>query len=296
MITPISALASSSRMSTLRNLLFQKGGHFSGYAGDTNPGVLFEGVKRQLAILLTNNSTDIYQTRYLRWYADEREILFEQLEYQVIERNLYRKSFPKVSNRLAKSVIQKIQSFKPGVIIDKDLPVKFYYHRAFIYWLKAFSFKPFFYNERDQSDISSNQMKVFGVDQESDMKAIVAILNSTTYYFYTSIYSDCRNIRRGDVSNYKYGLDKIDNEVHERLVELTDKLSKDLKSNSVRREINSSRTGRVHYDEFYIKLSKPIIDEIDKTLSDHYDFSDAELDYIINYDIKYRLGSELEDE
>ena len=41
------------------------------------------------------------------------------------------------------------------------------------------------------------------------------------------------------------------------------------------------------------KLSKPIIDEIDKVLANHYGFTDEELDFIINYDIKYRMGDEL---
>ena len=38
--------------------------------------------------------------------------------------------------------------------------------------------------------------------------------------------------------------------------------------------------------------SKLIIDEIDSTLAPHYNFSDEELDFIINYDVKYRLGSD----
>ena len=44
--------------------------------------------------------------------------------------------------------------------------------------------------------------------------------------------------------------------------------------------------------------SKPIIDEIDAALARHYGFTPEELDFIINYDIKYRLGrdSETEDE
>ena len=47
------------------------------------------------------------------------------------------------------------------------------------------------------------------------------------------------------------------------------------------------------YDEFYPKLSKPIIDEIDHVLAKHYGFTDEELDFIINYDIKYRMGDAL---
>ena len=37
-------------------------------------------------------------------------------------------------------------------------------------------------------------------------------------------------------------------------------------------------------------LSQPIIDEIDYVLAEHYGFTDEELDFIINYDIKYRMG------
>ncbi len=40
------------------------------------------------------------------------------------------------------------------------------------------------------------------------------------------------------------------------------------------------------------KYSKPIIDEIDRVLAQHYGFTDEELDFIINYDIKYRMGKD----
>jgi len=37
------------------------------------------------------------------------------------------------------------------------------------------------------------------------------------------------------------------------------------------------------------------IGEIDKVLAKHYGFTPEELDFIINYDIKYRTGKELEE-
>ena len=43
------------------------------------------------------------------------------------------------------------------------------------------------------------------------------------------------------------------------------------------------------------KIGTPHIDEIDGVLARHYGFTDEELDYIINYDIKYRLGDVLVD-
>jgi len=42
------------------------------------------------------------------------------------------------------------------------------------------------------------------------------------------------------------------------------------------------------------KESKIHPDEIDWVLADHYGFTDEELDFIINYDIKYRMGRDAE--
>ena len=61
-------------------------------------------------------------------------------------------------------------------------------------------------------------------------------------------------------------------------------------SNPNVRVYNYKTTGRVEYDEFYMKLSKTFIDEIDRVLAKHYGFTKEELDFIINYDIKYRMG------
>ena len=43
-------------------------------------------------------------------------------------------------------------------------------------------------------------------------------------------------------------------------------------------------------------MSKPIFNEIDRVLAAHYGFTDEELDFIINYDIKYRMGRDAENE
>ena len=40
----------------------------------------------------------------------------------------------------------------------------------------------------------------------------------------------------------------------------------------------------------------PQLDEIDKVLAEHYGFTEEELDCIINYDIKYRMGKDLQED
>ena len=77
------------------------------------------------------------------------------------------------------------------------------------------------------------------------------------------------------------------------LVGLSRELEEDLNNNKETLVVNSRTCGTVESFVFRKKYSKPIIDKIDKVLAKHYDFTEEELDFIINYDIKYRMGDEL---
>ena len=67
-------------------------------------------------------------------------------------------------------------------------------------------------------------------------------------------------------------------------------LMKDFCDNSKMLEMRYEKLGKMTIQCIYPKFSKPIIDEIDRVLAQHYGFTDEELDFIINYDIKYRMG------
>ena len=66
--------------------------------------------------------------------------------------------------------------------------------------------------------------------------------------------------------------------------------------NSLFVERNDKRAGKLRIQSFQPRLSKPVIDKIDKSIYKHYGFTEEELDFIINYDIKYRMGDELNEE
>ena len=57
-----------------------------------------------------------------------------------------------------------------------------------------------------------------------------------------------------------------------------------------------SITGTISYEQFRPRLAKLVIDEIDTVPAGHYGFTAEELDFILNYDIKYRLGRSTENE
>ena len=67
----------------------------------------------------------------------------------------------------------------------------------------------------------------------------------------------------------------------------------DIQANSEMLTINYRTMGNLRIHSTYPRLSKAIIDQIDRVLAKHYGFTDEELDFIINYDIKYRMGREV---
>ena len=69
-------------------------------------------------------------------------------------------------------------------------------------------------------------------------------------------------------------------------------LIRNLESTATRKLITTSQGHAIEFDELNAARSKLKIDQIDCILAKHYGFTDEELDYIINYDIKYRMGAE----
>ena len=75
-----------------------------------------------------------------------------------------------------------------------------------------------------------------------------------------------------------------------RFSQLAEEFLNDLEAHSVvriRKRADGSEHREINYN---VAESKPIVDKIDRVLAEHYGFTEEELDFIINYDIKYRMG------
>ena len=84
--------------------------------------------------------------------------------------------------------------------------------------------------------------------------------------------------------------DNIEQRLLPALAETIGEYIADLRRNSTMFVRNQKKTGRTETQSFKVQKSKPIIDRIDRVLAPHYGFTDEELDFIINYDIKCRMG------
>ena len=130
----------------------------------------------------------------------------------------------------------------------------------------------------------SSEYKTFYFEDASQRNAFISLMNSSLFFYYWEAISDCWHITNRELNEFKCNLQSLNNIVSS----LADKLENDL-------EIKKVYVGTVQTDyEYYHKKSKSIIDEIDIVLAEHYSFTEEELDFIINYNIKYRMGKELE--
>ena len=120
---------------------------------------------------------------------------------------------------------------------------------------------------------------------------LMAALNSNLFWWYYSTNYDMFNLTDSNIFDFSLCYDK-ENDVGK----YSEQLENDLDKNKTTSIVNKSSGGTNQSFAYQKKLSKPIIDEIDKVLAKHYGFTDEELDFIINYDIKYRMGDELNEE
>jgi len=100
--------------------------------------------------------------------------------------------------------------------------------------------------------------------------------------------SDCEHINDALVRAFKIPTTWKDDDWSD----LEHRLAQSLKEHSTRKTINTKQGHRIEYDELDASRSKSVCDEIDRVLGRHYDLTEEELDFIMNYDIKYRMGAD----
>jgi len=294
MIVAHSAICTD-RMATVQELLTSKENRcwISTYA--IRPSKLFVGVDQRLAIYLLQRSrlqqNATFSTNYFRWHEKYRPFLFHCIEYSTLSDALSSGSIPKLGSASDQRIWQILRRVKKlgTAISPTNTQNGVYFHNAPRYWIRAMDFAPYFWNERDGEKLSS-QVKVLCFDNLLEAAAVTAVLNSSLFYWWFIVHSDCRHLNLREIQSFPLGLRDMSDALKRDLSKVKDKLMKDYKQNSQRKKAHYQTTGDVAYDEFYPGKSKLILDQIDKLLAAHYGFNAEELDYIMNYDIKYRLG------
>ena len=282
------------RMIPLQNLFLEKNQSAWFLTFDDRPAKLFADLQHiRAAIFLTSpNSSELLAAAYRRWNAAARSAIFEYVTLGSIANHVLPGVFPKIGEQRGRKILDKLAGasklanfLAPANVSDHAC----HYHNAPQYWIRATDFVPYFWNERD-GEKQSDHVKTLRLQTDDHAVAVCAMLNSSLFYWWFIAYSACRNVDLGDIKKFPFNPGSVSKKHLHKLQSVNKKLMADYLRNAERKEATYRTTGRVAYDEFHPGLSKPIIDEIDCVFAEHYGLTDSELDYIINYDIKYRMG------
>ena len=280
------------RMMPLQRLYANQSQHVWFSTFDDRPSKLFDGLEHIRATIAINEigagSAAIKTTKYNRWLTEARPHLFRSIFYFEPTAWVFKGAIPKVGDQISLSIIEKLSKSEPLSVSQGGESV-IYFHNAPQYWIRAMNFQPYFWNERDGEQIST-QVKPLYFETDRAAQSVCSALNSTLFYWWFIALSDCRHLNMREIDRFPLGLQRMSRENTGKLERLCGQLMNDYQKHANRKDCVYKTTGRVIYDEYFPRFSKTIIDEIDAVIAQHFSLSDEELDYIQNFDLKYRVG------
>jgi hypothetical protein len=289
MIVPL-ALVSTQRMRPIQELL--ESGRCVWYANYSwRPGKLFDVVNRALTIFLAAPGLrpSTYSTNYQRWTAADRVGLFERVSYTEVPRS--RESFwvPKLGEVIERTILTKVLNSdrRVGHFAGDGQGRVFYRTTGGLYWKVFTDFSPGF-RLNGKAGHSSRETN-FSVTSYKHVQPLVAVLSSGVFWWWYTVTSNLRDLNPIDIMDFPIPHGAL---LDARMDRLGKNYLTDIAANSQWLVREQRSTGRTETQSFKIAKSKSHLDAIDAVLAEHYGFSEEELDFIVNYDIKYRVGAD----
>ena len=293
-IIPVASVCTD-RYQPLQSLL-RNSGNLAISSYNDRPGKLFDGLDHiRLSIILWKKdnsiSSTLFTTKYNKWQTIERPNLFHCLKY-LETTDLFDQSIAKLYSKLETSILKKALTQKRSMefYTQKSGQHRIYYTPKLSGFVQVLDFIPTIYDGNgDKREPSLLKVVPFGTADDRDM--FLALLNSNLFYWLVTIYSDCRNLNKREVYSVPFDAENASTQIVNELQNLVKDLMRDFHHNSKIVKMTYKNLGTTLAIQcIYPKFSKQIIDDIDRVLAKHYGLTDEELDFIINYDIKYRMG------
>jgi hypothetical protein len=297
-IVPVSSV-STDRYVSLQQLLLRREDHFSSY--DDRPSRLFDGLEHiRLTIHILGPEgpgAPHHSTRYNKWNAEERSALFGKLVFAPSKPALVDGTLLKLTSALEQSVLRKLaaQRRRLGGFYSRATSHSVFYSRKVGYFLQVLDFEP---RVLDGNGVRRppSEFKALTFAEAGHARVALCCLNSSLFYWFITVFSDCRHINKRDVDAFPLDLESLARgRWKQELVDLGAALMLDMKRNALER-VMTFKHDTLTIQCIYPKASKPIIDSIDLVLARHYGLTEEEVDFIMNYDIKYRMGGSSEDD
>jgi hypothetical protein len=306
-IIPLSAFTVDG-FSSLQSLYLQNTDsiHISNWSGDAHPSKLFEGVDKRLHIVLARAQTaspalhsQLFVSKYIKWYAAERPVLFQvQPRYGRVDRSsgFFKASLPKISEPIEAKILTKLKTMSQtvGYFTTKSSTHRLFYTRKASFFMQFLNFIPELRDSKGNLREPS-ELKILHFTSKPLRDLALACLSSSLFYFFYTVNSDCRNLNKREIVSFP--MPKVDAvEIQNTISSLINDLMASYRRNSYMRTVRYQGKGDITVQYFNFRPSKPVIDTLDVLLAPYYGLDKDEVEFIVNYGIKYRMGADADDD
>ncbi len=292
MIVPSSATCTDGYLPLQKILLEQASLHISSFSDQR--GKLFDIPHPRLCIILYAKSSHpktVYSTPYIKLGRELRDSLFQRLAYIEVTDMVKPGIIPRYGSSIERNLHVKVhgRAHRLGEYVMKSSGKMVYYTRKISWFVQVTPFIPEILDEHGQLRHPS-ELKALSFSSSEHADIAFAALNSNLFYWFMTTGSDCRNLNMREVLGLPLNIEGMEHAIRQDLCKLATDLAEDLQAHSEYRKMHFKDVGTLTIQCIFPGRSKPIIDEIDRVLARHYGFTDEELDFIINYDGKYRTA------
>ena len=162
------------------------------------------------------------------------------------------------------------------------------------YFLQVLDFEPLVLDGSGKRRPPS-EFKTLSFGSTEAASSALCALNSSLFYWFVTVFSDCRHLNKREVEAFPLNLERIAfGGLGRQLVRLSSELMDDFKLHSVERKMRFAHD-TLTVQCIFPRHSKVITDNIDAVLAEYYQLTKDELDFVTNYDVKYRLGADDEE-
>ena len=287
-IVPISIISSDS-MTALHRVIEKECFDIKVSSFAVRPKPLFENatVNTTIALLTKRKalSKRIFTTRlYRRTDGFDLSYIFKTLQYEGTEGQCAPGRLAKIGRPVETCILSKLKKAKPLSLYKNQQGKHIYYRTSGGRYFKIVTNYTTYSTKEKPLTLSADMSDIIG-----------CVLSSNVSFWYYQIISNNLDWKASEIESFP--IPGLSESTKSKLVHLYKVYLQDIEKNANKRITTGASTYNVaEFKEYKLAKSKPIIDEIDKVLAKHYGFTEEELDFIINYDIKYRMGDELGEE
>jgi hypothetical protein len=262
-------------------------------AFNDRPSKLFDGLEHiRLAIIVhaRGESKRTFSTTYNKWHAVERPHLFHNLSF--VETTVLNRggAMAKIGTRTEQAILERYATERRTLSdVEGGGKHSIFYTRKLSHFVQILDFVPEIRDAKGRLRPPS-ELKELQFLKPEQRDVFLAMLNSTLFYWLITVYSDCRNLNRREINLCRLDIGRAAPRIVKSLASIANRLMDDIRANSKVLAMKYEKLGELRIQCTYPKFSKPLIDDVDRVLAEHFALAPEELDFLINFDVKYRMS------